>query len=86
MIFDKLLRDRIKAFYWKRIDRFKDVPYKDKERIINVALGINRFVVNAGVFVFMLWFFNNMVFNRFGFERTIISLVLLLVMREWFKD
>jgi len=86
MIFDKLVKDKVNAFFWKHIDRYNDIPYVAKQKIVKIALLLVKVIVNFGVFLFMLWFFTNPILNRFGFEKTIVFLGVILVMKEWFSD
>jgi len=88
MIFDRWVKDKLENKFWAYLQRQTDIPHKHKEKIFNITIKVLKtgFIIgNIGIALFMIYFFNKIVLNNFGFERTIISLAVLLVMKEWFK-
>jgi len=88
MFFDEFFEKKFRAMLWKALNKVGYAyTYADKERMINKIVKFEMLVLKIGMFVFMIYFFNTMVYNRLGFDKTIILIltILLLTSKGFFK-
>jgi len=88
MFVDKLIKKKLEERLWIFINKLDkgDLPYQVKERIVKYSLMLMKFIVGVGVGLFMIYFFNNMIYNRFGFEKTVITILVVMLITYWNKE
>jgi len=63
------------------------LTYREKEKFLKLFSKFYSFITNVGLFVFLMYFFSTMIYDKIGFEKTIIVLVTIIVLanKDFFK-
>jgi len=82
MIFDSWFKKRFEKLLWKMLDGMgHSLTFKEKDKIVRITSNIYSFIIMVGMFMFLIYFFSSMVFYRAGFERTVIILLSIIMLR-----
>jgi len=57
------------------------LTFKEKDKIVRITSSIYSFIIMIGMFMFLVYFFSSMVYIRVGFERTVIVLLSIIMIR-----
>jgi len=89
MIFDKLINKKIEKLYTKttnKIDKDNILGTERKAKMIKNTMKAQKIILNLIIGGFLIYFFTNILFNKIGFEKTIIIIAFMIMFREWTKD
>lgn len=89
MIFDKLFKKQIEKLYTKtvnKVDKENVLSTEHKAKLIKNTMKAQKIILNIIIGFTLIYFFTVILFNRIGFEKTIIIIGFMIMFREWTKD
>jgi len=87
MIFDKLFEGKIKQKYLDLLERKASDLFnkQQREKIVERVLKSIKIVVMIGTSLFLIRLFSNTIYNNLGFEKTIVLLTTIILIRLFYK-
>lgn len=88
MMFSDFIKKKFKKSIVSMLNKYgRSLSYEEKENLIRRTLKFYSFVINVGMFIFLMYFFSTMIYDRIGFDKTVIVLLTIIVLsnKDFFK-